>query len=347
MPSPMRAPKVEREYEQTRPRDAAIRMNAANDNSRVYANDNSRTTTRPTVDQEFEASYARQGLQPSVGTVQPIRNIQVEQSRTAQNRTAGGRVQAAGAGMRAAGSAAQAGGATLRTGGVAVARVGAALSTTGLGAIVGAPLIAAGAGMAATGTSVAAAGKATDVAGKTTMRRGRQMNRMGQKSILKPIDALSKMKSRAMVTRINMIVGSWCFWLWIMLQFPAAIMSTIFLGFVYIADITATVISYLITVIPGGSLFRPLVEAGLRQSGEVMGFNLFLLAYFIAVIVGLTSLLLIGVVYRAASIDSLFGNNSTVKITAFVIALCLYIIPVLNIFPWFYFWMLAVWSYPE
>lgn len=76
-PAPIR--KVETTYETTRPRDAAIlQRQSANDNYAKPANDNQIAGMRPTVADEFNATYAKAGIQSQSQFDQPIRKVETE-----------------------------------------------------------------------------------------------------------------------------------------------------------------------------------------------------------------------------------------------------------------------------
>ena len=352
---------IKKEYDTSRPRDAAIAQ-AAKDEERDYS-PNTATTyydAYPTTDQTFNSSYLRQGLQPSVGSIQPTRNIEVKHRRNTSSRRGNG------TNMRAVGKTAQAGGRALSRGGVAVARAGAALSTTGLGAVVGVPLMAAGAGMTATGAAASATGKTIETTGnavkntgKFDSKRNSRLPRLGNRNIPSPLQSLaiaSTLAAKAKVTRVNIMLTSWCMTLWLMLQLPAAILSIIFFGLTYAVH---DVLPDLINKFPGGFILNAITYAfsslgelaekllGFNPASTIDPANFFLMTYFVATFIGLFTLLLIGIVYQLSSIRCLFGDHSTPKIIVFVVALCFYLIPILNIFPWFIFWTIMVWRYPE
>lgn len=74
--------------------------------------------------------------------------------------------------------------------------------------------------------------------------------------------------------------------------------------------------------------------------------NLFMLFLMITAFIGWGTLLAMGINYVVTMTKCLSGKGSGVKWTALLIAVCAYGIPVLNIFPWFLLWLGAVWLYP-
>lgn len=185
-----------------RPRDAAIRRDrderlsgglvASNDNA---ANDND--PAYPTVSDQFNASYGRQGLQPSVGGMMTYRNVNAERKSEKQGdslqrtgsiiKNTGRAAQATGVGLKATGTA-------LRGAGSVTMRAGAALSGTGVGAIVGVPLVAVGATLTGAGIASRGAGQISSQSGKQAVRTGGVLKRAGIRA--RHIDDVLKKKRR-------------------------------------------------------------------------------------------------------------------------------------------------------
>lgn len=195
----MRKVKVE---DTARPRDAELRRardlqigdrrGASNDNA---ANDNN--PSYPTVSDQFNASYASQGLQPSVGGMMTYRNVKAEPWSTERSdalRRTGSTVKIAGRGAQATGYALKGTSVALRSAGSVTMRVGAALSGTGVGAIVGVPLVAVGATLTGAGVASRGAGQISSQSGKRAVRFGGVLKRAGIKT--RHIDDVLKNKRR-------------------------------------------------------------------------------------------------------------------------------------------------------
>lgn len=308
-PSPIR--RVEREeHPPTRPRDAAIRQ-AANDNARYEATNDNDTTIGgyATVDQEFSNSYMQQGLQPSVGTVEPMRKTTVTYANNPAPKSK--RPQP----LKASNDNT----ASLRT-----------PRSLGKGALPIKPLPVTGS--------------------------------------LKAAALLAKKAKR---TRANLLIYPWATPLWLTIQLPLAFLSIGFLGVAYVKEVSIPqAISGGLKQLAGetaGSILYSIGGTALSYVGEVaqaadwlfeklFGFSLlaigdptnwFTLTYFLVVITGVATLLLMSIIYVINMINPFFGKGAGWKIGGFLIAFSGYLIPGLNILPWFMFWSFAIWLNPE
>lgn len=103
----------------------------------------------------------------------------------------------------------------------------------------------------------------------------------------------------------------------------------------------------------GQSMFglRGLIDSALEYAGigslslEPQG--LFIITFVIMFAFGLTTLLGVYLIYKAANLSPLGGEGGGLKIGTFIIALVGYMIPILNLFPWFYIWTMAVQRHPK
>jgi hypothetical protein len=73
----------------------------------------------------------------------------------------------------------------------------------------------------------------------------------------------------------------------------------------------------------------------------------FMITTSFAFLIGLITLLLIGIVYAIAGINPFLGRGSSLKIGTFVFAIMGYMLPFFNMVPWFGFWTWAVGRYPD
>lgn len=289
------------------------------------------------ISDEFNDSYAEQGLQPSTGRREVIKHTRVEYANTA----------------KAIGSAGFNKNKTaMNTAGKGVSKVGAALSRTGAGAVVGVPLMVAGSAMRARGKTSAVVSNTNNVASRS-MRRGP----------LKPgisISPVNIVKDHIKATRVTVMISSWAMPLWFGLQLPLALISTVFFG------VTANAIGA-IDYVKNLAIFAPhrAVYAGVNWvSQTVFGMNLdgyldpsvvaeqlaggFLqMLSFAVFFIGLGTLFAMMLLYILSGIKCFFGDGATLKICTFIFAVFGYFMPFFNIFPWFIFWALAVWRYPK
>ncbi len=281
------------------------------------------------ISDEFNDSYAQQGLQPSTGGRGVVKYPTVEyDNKTTVKETAGTALRLGGVGVQQSGRAMQVGGRGLQRGGSAIARSGAALSSTGLGAIVGVPLIAVGAATAGVGTGLNVSGKATEKTSSAIDQTGRTVRAISKRpeglSSANPKRTAKTFKDRAKVTRVSISIFSIGLSIWFSLQLPISFIGLIAFGG------TATAIEllpdFLVEWTVGG---------------------IFEMTQFVIFAIGLVTLMTMSFVYVFSGINCLFGKGSALKVSSFIFALFGYFMPFLNIFPWFVLWAVAVWRYPK
>ena len=168
------------------------------------------------ISEQFNDSYNQKGLQPSTGTISPIRNVKTDYKNDPNARRGGKQtVRAAGTTLQASGLALQAGGKTAKVAGSAATVAGVALSGTVVGSVVGVPLAVLGRATSAAGAGVDKSGKAVSRAGKNIRSAGKNVNRASRinlNGIKLPV--LGGVLSRASVTTLNMWIWSAGFLTW-------------------------------------------------------------------------------------------------------------------------------------
>lgn len=153
---------------------------------------------------------------------------------------------------------------------------------------------------------------------------------------------------------------SWGTTLWLFIQLPIALFAIAFLGVAYIIK---GVIPEMIKDVTGDFIYNGLTWLASSAtsltswlSEKIIGFditalaqseNYFLVANFLVFIIGFMSLVLMGIIYQISFINCVLGKRSVLKISALIFATFAYMVPVLNLFPWFIPWVLVVWRYPE
>ena len=147
---------------------------------------------------------------------------------------------------------------------------------------------------------------------------------------------------------------AWGLTLYGSIQLPLAVISLGFFGFVYAAEIIKQSVEDKF-----GGVFSEVFKTGGEIindiSSTVLGFdftqfdpaNLFLVTLFMVMLVGFSTMLLIGITYQLALVNCLFGRGAAIKVTTFIFALFGYMVPLLNLFPWFILWTWAVNRYPK
>jgi len=154
-------------------------------------------------------------------------------------------------------------------------------------------------------------------------------------------------------TSVNISILSWGMSLWI-LQFLIASLGIVALGGSGAIDSIQSnaagkfVISGIDLVFEtftaaASAILGANVSAGLLDSLEAMLF----LSITLTWLIGLTTLLIMGIQYELFRLHSLYGDGAALKVSAVIIALFGYFVPVANLFPWFILWCFAVWRYPK
>lgn len=164
----------------------------------------------------------------------------------------------------------------------------------------------------------------------------------------------------ARATTISVSNLSWGIGLWLSIQLPLAIMAAVLLGATYvikdvipgmIKDVTGELIynglSYIYSSLSDGIgwLTNKLFGVDLTALADPSGY--FVLTNFLVFIIGFATLMLMGIIYQVSLINCVFGKHTTLKISTLIFATFAYMVPLLNIIPWFIFWVLVVWRYPE
>ena len=299
-----------------RPRDTAIRQ-AANDNKRAatpYVRSNSiqrREYGPSTVSEEFNQTYNQAGLQPSVGSVTPYRKVQVDSGNKNYSEPA-------------------------RTEKIE------AIPFPGQRNIVS--------------NRNPVTGKIEAIPFPKTQRRG--LN--SKKTLLKDVPGgeglAGDLINRALVTETSFILVSSGTFFWITFQLPLAIIS---LSAFAIATALEEAKQYFESTMLGraaswvggavydsfNSVLNALWGSDLNTFSPT---TLFMLTDGVVMLMGWLTLLIIGFVYLLQGIPCVFGEKGAgIKIAALLLAMIGYALPVLNLFPWFILWVLAVWLYPE
>ena len=314
------------------------------------------------LDEEFRDSYGQRGLQPSTGAMMTYRNVKAErESEREKNRLkqVGSTVKTSGRAAQATGATLKATGTALRAGGAVTTRAGAALSSTGVGAIVGVPLVAVGATLTATGTASRVAGQVTAQTGKQAVRAGKGIKQVGRQESSFARLRRQSVKSKSLITkglpggakiaavRATISNLSWASWVWGAAQVPFALFALMAFAFAagwenisngsgFIGSIIGAVTSALDTVVSllTGYSFDDLT-------------SVFIVINSVVWLIGLGTILGMGLVYMLNGVHCVFGKGASIKIGCLMLALVGYFIPLLNIFPWAIFWAIAVIKNPE
>lgn len=287
------------------------------------------------LDKDFNAAYARRGLQPSVGSVEPTRNARVEYKTDP----------------------------TLRRGGIDKEPLPLAQVTNETQRL----------------KSEFAANDPRYDAGQTTTPtldpapQQRGLISTGAKTERRIKNLRNKLSVKAPVAKlrgrsVTLSIWAWAFPSWISVQLLFALMS--FLMFALAAAISGFTSALSAppdkddnAIVSAGkialnSVFQGAAAAAKFINDYVLGYfgidltvfdptNLFLLTYLVVFAFGMLVLLAIYFIYKFAFLNPLSGEGGGMKTGALLLAIVGYSVPVLNLFPWFLPWTLAVWRHPK
>ncbi len=192
-------------------------------------------------------------------------------------------------------------------------------------------------------------------------RRARPKGRPSLKRIIPNVPVLDvNPVILARATTVSVANISWGIGLWLTFQLPLAIMTVVFLGIAYIIK---GVVPEMIKQTTGELLYKGLSfvyntfsEGVSWLLNQIFGVDLsavadptsyFVLANFLVFLIGLSTLIIMGIIYQISFIKCVFGKHASLKIGMLIIAIFGYMVPIFNIIPWFIFWVLVVWRYPE
>jgi hypothetical protein len=169
------------------------------------------------------------------------------------------------------------------------------------------------------------------------------------------------LKGHISATRVNMTALYVAGPLWFIVQLPLALLSIVMLGFGSIPEEVARAAGVFQTImnlaIPSQFVIQNVIpsiieystgysisSADLWQNTNLALYSLFSIGAFF---VGLITLFAMAIYYTLSGVKCFFGENSTGKIITFILAMFGYLLPVLNMFPWFILWGIVVWRYPK
>ena len=294
-----------------RPRDTAIRQQSRQAPRVTYKNNTlSQNPSYTSTDQQFNDSYARQGLQPSVGSVSQYRKVQTEQGDNTPNQVPPAQLQGTPVTDRPA-----------RTKNSNPDRA------------------------RSIERSLRKPKPAGEVLKKITNPKKAVLSKLpgGFKE-----GELKNIADRAYATEVSLSTLSWGTWVWATLQLPFAILALVFFslaGAVEYLNDKAGVVGDVVTTIAswvGGVLtFFLGIDLSLFKPE-----NIFMLTNAITWFIGLATLVAVGLTYALAGIPCLSGKATALKYTTLIMACVAYAIPVLNVLPWAIFWVLVVWLFP-
>jgi hypothetical protein len=161
----------------------------------------------------------------------------------------------------------------------------------------------------------------------------------------------TKVKKEILKQKIRLIntgIHSWAQLVFWTAQVPLALISIAFFGisgtlkgYELAGGIVGTTVSILSGVI---STTAEAVDAVVGTDFATIGdpTTIFLVTAWLVFIIGILTLMSIGLIYKLTLVNCLFGKGASLKIIAFIIAFFGYLVPVLNLLPWYMLWTAAV-----
>ncbi len=274
-----------------------------------------------TIDQEFEDSYAQQGLQPSVGVSTPIRNVKVERKgernsnkSDRQNNTR----QAANDKNFHTSQAAKANNFKTEQKNIS----------------------------SQAGTRVSSQ---SHLARFTRQGSGLSRSQVGTQDASQTVlSGATSVSSKLKATAITQSIFAWGGLLWLV-QLFFAIVSLVMLGAVSaFEELTkeGTMLSLLVKF--GEGLAAGIAKVfGVNLNLMEMASDLFMVSSGAVLVIGLITLLGIFFQYTLSGLESFSGKNAGMKIGLFLFAIVGYFTPFLNLLPCALPWVIAVWKYPK
>lgn len=165
--------------------------------------------------------------------------------------------------------------------------------------------------------------------------------------------------ARLRATSANIGIWSWGGFSYLFFQLPIAILSLVFLGLAMVIDTlfknlepTANEAGLIETVLNKIVIFTMTIA---EKISSLLGFditivnpaNFFAVTYLLVLAYGLIVLLTIYFIYKISFLRPLSGKGGGRKLGLFLLALVGYSVPVLNLWPWFLPWTIAVWWDPK
>ena len=279
---------------------------------------------------------------------------------------------ALGAGVKVLGLGTQVAGSATKAAGKSTQAVGRGVRKTG-GAVKKIDRLSLGRKLSGKGGSEPV-GKALQLAkrlpgpvGKAATLGGGARSTSTRMSLQKTLPLPGLLWERRKVIRANIPIFSTGFSIWFGIQLPIALLSLAFLGLAYtiatikenVSAASDAVVGETVTYVIGkvyeytaGSainaadwLFEKIFGFSLAAIGDPS--NWFFATYFLVVMIGWVTLLIAAIIYLFFMVNPFTGQGWKWKMGGFIIAAFGYLIPGLNILPWFAVYSGAVFKNPE
>jgi hypothetical protein len=164
-------------------------------------------------------------------------------------------------------------------------------------------------------------------------------------------------KAKVVASRITISNASWIGYTWALVQLPLAILSIISFGIVAGLDSllsTDKTSEYTGVLSLMAAKAASLVVTAIDSVAKFIGIDFAAIAFYIGagfyliiLALGILSILTVYFQYIASGLRPTTGRGSGLKTGALLLAIIGYSTPMLNIFPFIFIWMAAVWYHPK
>ncbi len=171
---------------------------------------------------------------------------------------------------------------------------------------------------------------------------------VARKLAMKLRGEVTNLPLRARATSVSLSVMSWQIPLWLFVQLPFAILGVIAFGTTYAIDQMASSNGGILGFLANKTLeaFNAITSLiGIDFSS--IAADMMMLMLVIVLAIGMMSLLVMTLIYLMWGLKPLSGEGAGLKQGMFLLAIIGYSMPLLNMIPFVFLYMLAVWRYPR
>ena len=150
-------------------------------------------------------------------------------------------------------------------------------------------------------------------------------------------------RTRAKANAVTVSIGTWYGWVWVT-QLIFAVISIIAFGSMALGSEAASeniINQWTANLVNSASKF--FLGYSFADGIQI----LFIATHAIVMAIGFFSLLAAFLQYKISGLNPLNGNQSSLKQVSLLLILIGYSMPILNLFPWMYVWIIVVWKYPK
>ena len=158
-----------------------------------------------------------------------------------------------------------------------------------------------------------------------------------------------KLLRRTRATTVSISIVAWGMTLWFV-QVSFALISNIYMGVIGAGD--TLVNSNAVTRIAGWVVNQAVeggtwLITGTSISLGDMSAGIFIWLWMVSFALGMVTLFGASLQFMLSLINSLSGDNTSMKYIAFIVVIFGYSVPLLNLLPWFLVYVAVVWKYPK